>query len=101
MSLKSDRIQDLPLLNQNPSLTKSSAQPLSPVENCVLAQHYGFTAEELGFIINYDIKLFLAVPDIAYKTFFQKEFPRMVIQQYELELFVYDIENEVIVSWQV
>ena len=28
----------------------------SPVENRVLAQHYGFTAEELDFIINYDIK---------------------------------------------
>jgi len=32
----------------------------SPMENCVLAQHskakWGFTAEELDFIINYDIK---------------------------------------------
>jgi len=28
----------------------------SPLENRVLAQHYGFTAEELDFIINYDIK---------------------------------------------
>jgi len=64
----------------------------------------------IGQFINYRValkvadperKLFLAVPDIAYKTFFQKEFPRMVIQQYELELFVYDIENEVIVLWQV
>ena len=24
--------------------------------DCVLAEHYGFTAEELDFIINYDIK---------------------------------------------
>jgi XisH protein len=64
----------------------------------------------IGQFINYRValkvadperKLFLAIPDIAYKTFFQKEFPRMVIQQYELELFVYDIENEVIVLWQV
>ncbi|MGL5083901.1 MAG: XisH family protein [Microcoleaceae cyanobacterium] len=64
----------------------------------------------IGQFINYRValkvadperKLFLAVPDVAYKTFFQKEFPRMVIQQYELELFVYDIENEVIVLWQV
>jgi hypothetical protein len=64
----------------------------------------------IGQFINYRValkvadperKLFLAVPDIASKTFFQKEFPRMVIQQYELELFVYDIENEVIVLWQV
>jgi hypothetical protein len=28
----------------------------SPMENRVLAQHYGFTAEELDFVINYDIK---------------------------------------------
>ncbi len=28
----------------------------SPMENRVLAQHYGFTAAELDFIINYDIK---------------------------------------------
>jgi XisH protein len=64
----------------------------------------------IGQFINYRValkvadperKLFLAVPDIAYKTFFQKEFPRMVIEQYQLELFVYDIENEVIVLWQV
>lgn len=24
--------------------------------DCILAQHYGFTDEELDFIINYDIK---------------------------------------------
>jgi hypothetical protein len=28
----------------------------SPVKNRVLARHYGFTDEELDFIINYDIK---------------------------------------------
>ena len=64
----------------------------------------------IGQFINYRValkasdperQLFLAVPEIAYNTFFQKEFPRMVIEQYQLELFVYDIENEVIVSWQV
>jgi hypothetical protein len=64
----------------------------------------------IGQFINYRValqvadperKLFLAVPDITYKTFFQREFPRMVIQQYQLEIFVYDIENEVIVLWQI
>ncbi len=63
----------------------------------------------IGQFINYRValktvdperQLFLAVPDITYNTFFQKEFPRMVIEQYQLELFVYDIENEVIVLWQ-
>jgi hypothetical protein len=46
-----------------------------------------------------DRKLFLAIPDIAYDSFFQKEFPRLIIQEYQLELFVYDIENEVILQW--
>jgi hypothetical protein len=27
-----------------------------PLANRILAQHYGFTDEELDFIINYDIK---------------------------------------------
>ena len=63
-----------------------------------------------GQFINYRValkaadperQLFLAVPESAYNTFFQKEFPRMVIEQYQLEIFVYDIENEVIVLWQV
>lgn len=46
-----------------------------------------------------DRKLFLAIPDNAYDSFFQKEFPRPIIQEYQLELFVYDIENEVILQW--
>ena len=46
-------------------------------------------------------KLFLAIPNTAYKTFFQKEFPRMVIQEYQIELFIYDIKNEVIISWEI
>lgn len=63
----------------------------------------------IGQFINYRValkavdperRLFLAVPDIAYQTFFQKEFPRMVIEQYQLELCVYDVENEVILRWQ-
>jgi hypothetical protein len=64
----------------------------------------------IGQFINYRValkvadperKLFLAVPNTAYKTFFQKEFPRMVIQEYQIELFVYDVKNEVIVSWKI
>jgi hypothetical protein len=62
----------------------------------------------IGQFINYrtalklkdpDRKLFLAIPDNAYDSFFQKEFPRLIIQEYQLELFVYDIENEVILQW--
>lgn len=62
----------------------------------------------IGQFINYrtalklkdpDRKLFLAIPDNAYNSFFQKEFPRLIIQEYQLELLVYDIENEVILQW--
>ncbi len=64
----------------------------------------------IGQFINYrtalklkdsDRKLFLAIPENAYDSFFQKEFPRLIIQEYQLELFVYDIENEVILQWQL
>lgn len=48
-----------------------------------------------------DRKLFLAIPDSAYKSFFQKEFPKMVIQQYQLNVLIYDVEDEVIISWSL
>ena len=41
----------------------------------------------------------LAIPETAYDSFFQKEFPQLIIQEYQLELLVYSIENEVIQQW--
>ncbi|MFH1860629.1 MAG: hypothetical protein ABH870_06425 [bacterium] len=32
------------------------SKPIIDQTDCLLAQHYGFTQEELDFIINYDIK---------------------------------------------
>ena len=32
------------------------SKPIIDQIDCLLAQHYGFTYEELDFIINYDIK---------------------------------------------
>ena len=64
----------------------------------------------MGQFLNYRValkvgdperKLFLAVPDNAYRTFFQKEFARMVIAEYQPEILVYDIENEVIITWKI
>jgi len=64
----------------------------------------------IGQFINYRValkaseserRLFLAIPDTAYKTFFQKEFPKMVIQEYQLNIFIYDTENEVILQWNL
>ena len=64
----------------------------------------------MGQFLNYRValkvgdperKLFLSVPDNAYRTFFQKEFARMVIAEYQPEILVYDIENEVIITWKI
>jgi len=38
------------------SLTPAVSKPIIDEIDCVLARHYGFTEEELDFIINYDIK---------------------------------------------
>jgi hypothetical protein len=37
-------------------MKQSKHKPIIDEIDCVLAQHYGFTDEELDFIINYDIK---------------------------------------------
>jgi len=62
----------------------------------------------IGQFINYrtalklkepDRKLFLAMPEIAYDALFQKEFPQIIVDEYQIELLIYDIENEVIAKW--
>lgn len=64
----------------------------------------------IGQFLNYRValkisdperKLYLAIPDDAYTNFFQKEFAQMVVAEYDLEILVYDIENEVIVAWKI
>ncbi|WP_318528444.1 element excision factor XisH family protein [Plectonema radiosum] len=44
--------------------------------------------------------LYLAVPADVYKTFFQLEFTRLAIQNYQLNIIVYDIEQEAILQWE-
>jgi hypothetical protein len=41
----------------------ASTKPILDEIDCVLAGHYKFTAEELDFIINYDIKYRMGVDD--------------------------------------
>ncbi|MCY7331781.1 MAG: XisH family protein [Pseudanabaena sp. CAN_BIN31] len=62
----------------------------------------------IGQFINYrtalklkepDRKLFLAMPEIAYDSLFQKEFPQIIVDEYQIGLLIYDIENEVIAKW--
>ncbi|MBD2150173.1 XisH family protein [Pseudanabaena sp. FACHB-1277] len=64
----------------------------------------------VGQFINYRIglkftypeyKIFLAIPNTAYETFFKKEFPRMVIKECQLDVLVYDVKKEVIITWTI
>lgn len=62
----------------------------------------------LGQFINYrailkrkdpERVLYLAVPDLAYNTFFSLEFPQLMIQENNLKLIIFEPEQEVIVTW--
>ena len=44
-------------------------------------------------------QLYLAVPLDTYKTFFQLEFTKTAIKQYQVLLIVYNPVDEVIVQW--
>ncbi|MEH1865013.1 MAG: XisH family protein [Nostoc sp.] len=63
----------------------------------------------LGQFLNYRIALeeqqpervlYLAVPQGAYKTFFNLPFVETVIERFQLSLLVYDSNNEVILEWK-
>lgn len=62
----------------------------------------------LGQFINYrgalkrrqpERVLFLAVPVTTYKTFFQLDFPQAMIEENEVKMIIYDVEQEVIFKW--
>ncbi|MBO1350695.1 MAG: XisH family protein [Hormoscilla sp. GUM202] len=63
----------------------------------------------LGQYINYrralsvkeaERNLYLAVPIIAYNTFFQLEFPKLMIEENSVKLIIYDPEEEALVQWK-
>lgn len=62
----------------------------------------------LGQFLNYQVvlenkdpsrKLYLAVPEEIYNTFFQSLLAKAVVQKYQIQLMIYDPEHEVIVKW--
>ncbi|MDB9485309.1 XisH family protein [Dolichospermum circinale CS-537/01] len=62
----------------------------------------------LGQFINYrgalrrrqpERVLYLAVPLTTYKTFFNLDFPRDMIEENQVKMIIYDVENEVIAEW--
>lgn len=63
----------------------------------------------LGQFINYrgalrrrqpERVLYLAVPLTTYKTFFQLDFPQAMIEENQVKMIIYDVEQEVIVKWK-
>ncbi len=44
--------------------------------------------------------LYLAVPLTTYKTFFQLDFTKEMVEENRVKIIVYDVENEVIVEWK-
>jgi hypothetical protein len=46
----------LPALRETLALSEHADKPTIDKIDCTLAKHYGFTDDELDFIINYDIK---------------------------------------------
>ena len=62
----------------------------------------------LGQFINYrgalrrrqpDRVFYLAVPLTTYKTFFNLDFPRDMIEENQVKMIIYDVEHEVIAEW--
>lgn len=63
----------------------------------------------LGQFLNYQFaleefdpqrKLYLAVPDSIYQSFFQRRFTQSVIKRIKINLVIYDEKEEKIVQWQ-
>ena len=62
----------------------------------------------LGQFLNYRLALeisdptrilFLAVPVVAYETFFKREFAQISLERYQIKQIIYDPIQEVIVQW--
>lgn len=62
----------------------------------------------LGQFLNYRLALevrdsertlYLAIPVIAYESFFQREFSQISVERYEIKLIVYDPNQERVVQW--
>ncbi|NES74222.1 MAG: fatty-acid oxidation protein subunit alpha [Okeania sp. SIO2D1] len=62
----------------------------------------------LGQFLNYRLALeisdpnrmlYLAVPVIAYETFFRREFAQISLEKYQLKLIIYDPVQEAILQW--
>ncbi|MGB3236908.1 MAG: XisH family protein [Geitlerinemataceae cyanobacterium] len=62
----------------------------------------------LGQFLNYrlaleinepDRTLYLAIPFLIYRSFFQREFAQVSVERYQIKLLIYDQNREVITQW--
>jgi hypothetical protein len=62
----------------------------------------------LGQYLNYrialssqapDRKLYLAIPEDTFNSFFQLAFPRSVLEQFDLSILIYDSQQEILTQW--
>lgn len=63
----------------------------------------------LGQFINYrgalrrrepERTIYLAVPLVTYKTFFQLDFPKEMVEENQIKMIIYDAQQEAIVEWK-
>jgi hypothetical protein len=63
----------------------------------------------LGQFLNYRLAieldsvqrdLYLAIPAIAYRTFFQREFAQASLEKHQIQFFVYEPSQEIILQWK-
>jgi hypothetical protein len=57
--------------------------------------NYQFALEEF----ERERKLYLAVPESIYNSFFQRRFIRSVVERTQINLLVYDEKQEIIIQW--
>jgi hypothetical protein len=57
--------------------------------------NYKFALEEF----EPERKLYLAIPESIYNSFFQRRFVRSVIERIQIQILVYDEKKEVIIQW--
>ncbi|MEO0771028.1 MAG: XisH family protein [Cyanobacteria bacterium J06649_4] len=92
------------LLSANRGKEKIAVEVKSFLSDSPLTDYHA----ALGQFMNYrlalskvepDRTLYLAIPDIAYKAFFQREFAQTSLEFYQVPQIVYAPDTEVIVRW--
>ena len=63
MTLRFDLAEMISRIDLDPSATRQTAEDWATMKPSAFPQHYSFSAEELDYILNYDIKYRLGADD--------------------------------------